>query len=212
MKRLQPLSLTAISADECRLLCRPKFSEIGKEEQADLLNIMRQIAVGECDNDDQLEAEFVFTFNENGAVLKDKYFFALTTDDYGELWIERAVDCLAVANEKGVEVSDLPGAKSVPRTIFVDAAGSQPTRRYRVVFVHSSQSHENDEREYEFTVEGGKGSVRTISWMHGSYVASWELKKWTFVPSPTSDLEPLLMAIVRLDEAINLELMPYAMS
>lgn len=213
MKRLQPVALIAASANECRLRCRPKFDQIEKAEHADLLKLMRGTALNE--NSSEVESEFVFTFNDNGAVLKDKYFFALTTDDYGELWIERAVDCLTLAAQQGVDVPDLPGARSTPRVIFVCENENEPqsTRRYRVVFNKPrSPDSANGEFEFQFSVEGGKGSLRTVSWVHGSFVASWERKNWTFAPPPSDDLEPLLMAIIRLDEAIHLELMPYATS
>lgn len=173
---------------------------------------MRQVAVRETDDDTQLESDFVFTFNENGAVLHDKYFFALTSDDDGELWIDRAVDCLSLANERGIVLPDLSGARATPRTIFIDDTGNPNMgRTYRVVFdAEELQSSGHDSCEYRFLVQGGKGNVRTISWIHGSYVATWERKNWTFASPPASDLEPLLLSIIRLDEAINLELMPYA--
>jgi len=215
MKRLQPVSLTVVSPDECRLRCRPRFDQIGKDDHAQLLSIMRQVAVCEIEKDDtQLESEFVFTFNENGAVLHDKYFFALTSDDDGELCIDRAVDCLALANERGVVLPDFSSARATPRTVVVDRA-SNPSlgRTYNVVFDDDEllRPSESELCEYRFLVQGGKGNVRTIGWVHGSYDATWERNNWTFASSPPFDLEPLLLAIVRLDEAIYLEFMPYAL-
>lgn len=213
MKRLRPVALTAVSPDECRLRCRPRFDQIGKSEHSQLLDVMRQIAVSETDDDTQLESEFVFKFNEDGALLHDKYFFALTPDDYGDLWIDRAVIGLSLANEKRVCLPDRIGSRVAPRTIFVDDDSPESARTYRVLFdgaeLHSSECQTC---EYQFIVDGGPGSIRKISWAYGSYTASWEKKNWTFTSSPPPDLEPLLLAIIRLDEAINLELMPYATS
>jgi hypothetical protein len=141
-----------------------KFDQIEQDEQARLLSIMRQIAVRDTNDDQQLESEFVFTFNESGAVLYDKYFFSLTSDDYGELWINRAVDCLALANERGVVLPDLPNSRATPRTIFVEDGDSDSLRAYRVVFDDNElQSSGKIPREYGFTIEGGKGNVRTIA-------------------------------------------------
>lgn len=213
MKRLRPVALMAVSPDECRLRCRPRFDQIGKDEHSQLLNIMRQIAVGETRDDTQLESEFVFKFNEDDALLHDKYFFALTTDDYGDMWIDRAVMYLSLANEERVSLPDRIGSRVAPRTIFVDEDNPESARIYRVVFDGAElQTPKCQTCEYQFIVEGGPGNIRKISWAHGAYTVSWERKNWTFTSSPPPDLEPLLLAIIRLDEAINLELMPYAMS
>jgi hypothetical protein len=208
MKRLRPLALIAASKGEYKLRCRPKFDQITQEEHAKLFLLMRSRAVNQVDDERELVSEFSFTFNEDGAVLQDDRFFSLTGDDYGELWINRSVDCFSMASENGVDDPDSPGCKLRPYTLLVDEANSESLRRYTVVF---RQDNVPQTKEYTFTVEGGKGNTRTISWMHGSYKASWESKKWTFAaPPPADDLNPLLLSIIRLDEAIYLELMPYA--
>ncbi len=205
MKRLQPLALTVASGDECKLRCRPKFDEISEAEYADVMISIRAAAVDKAAEDSKIEAEFVFTFNEGGGVLQDQDFFHLTNDDYGELWINCSVDYFSLANENGI---DVPGGKLRPHTLLVDEENNETTRRYKVVL---SKDNDAEQKEYTFTVAGGPGNIRTISWMYGSYEASWSQKKWTFKSAPPADLEPLLISIIRMDEAINLELMPYAM-
>ncbi len=182
MKRLQPLALTAASADEYKLRCRPKFDQISAADHADLLLIMRTRAINNVADEHDLESEFSFTFNENGSVLQDDRFFNLTGDDYGEMWINRAVGHFSRAHDDGIDVPDSPGGKLSPHALLVDGANTQSTRQYNVVFRKDSDMQT---KEYTFTVEGGPGSHRTIVWMHGSYRASW---------------------------AIHLELMPYAVT
>ncbi len=209
MKRLQPTTLTVVSADECRLRCLPKFDQISLEEYDHVMLNLRAMAINEPADERELEVEFPFTFNEDRGVLQDNQFFQLTTDDYGEMWIDRAVAYFAWANNKGLDFADSPGGKLRPHTLRVDAANTQATRRYKVVF---SKDNDSQTKEYSFIVEGGKDAIRTIAWVHGSYSASWESKNWTFAKAPPEDLELLLLAIIRLDEAIHLELMPYAVT
>lgn len=206
MKRLQPLTLTAVNADEYVLRCRPKFDEITEEERADLLLSMKTRAVDSTADEDKLESNFTFTFNKDGGVLQDRQFTYLTSDDYGEMWIDRSVGYFARANEDGIDVPDSPGGKLRPHTLLVEAPTNGLTRHYKVVF---TKGNDAQPKEYTFTVEGGKENGRTISWIHGSYSASWESKKWTFSSAPPADLEPLLLAVIRFDEAIHLELMQY---
>jgi hypothetical protein len=106
----------------------------------------------------------------------------------------------------GVHLADSPN-KMRPHSILVDDSNTDSLRRYKVIF---SGDEEPTTKEYTFTVEG-TGPLRTITWSHGSYTATWASKNWTLSKPFPADLEPLLMCIIRLDEAIHLELMPYAM-
>jgi hypothetical protein len=71
------------------------------------------------------------------------------------------------------------------------------------------QEDNAENKEFCFSVEGAKENVRTISWIYGSYCANWKKKNWEFQTVPPEDLKPLLKAIIRLDEAIHLDLMNY---
>lgn len=173
MKRLQPLTLTAVNANECVLRCRPKFDEITEEERADLLLSMKTRAVDATADEDKLESNFTFTFNKDGGVLQDRQFTYLTSDDYGEMWIDRSVGNFARANEDGIDVPDTPGGKLRPHALLVVAANGNSARQYKVVF---TKDNDTQTKEYTFTVEGGKENIRTIAWTHGSYSASWHSK------------------------------------
>ncbi len=208
MKRLQPLSMTVTSAAEVKLRCRPKLDQLDEKDRALTLLIMKECAINNPTKEQDLESEFTFTFNENQSVLQDSRFFQLTTDDYGELWINRAVDQLSYANEQGMLSPESPAEKLKPYKIIVDEINTQTTRRYTVEFTADNKS---GTKEQTFTVEGAYDDRRTIAGQSGKYTCSWELKKWTFdSPRPPTDLEQLLLAIIRLDEAIHLELMAYA--
>ena len=212
MKRLQPTSLTVTTTNagrECKLRCRPKLDQIPEEEHAGLFITMKHRAINDPANPKDLEADFPFTFQEdNGAVLQDNVFFSLTGDDYGELWINKCVDGLTWAYDEGVNLPDAQGPKSKPHTIQVDESNTEATRNYKVIFSNASDAKQ---QEYLFTVKGAYDDRRNIAWKHGSYNASWKLKKWTFdSPERAEDLARLLIAIIRLDEAIHLELMAYA--
>lgn len=207
MKRLRPVSMTAVSNDEVRLRCKPKFDSLSPEESRDLMIGIRARSLDAAAEPQNIEAEFPFKFAQNGALLQDAQFILLTSDDYSELWINSAVDNFSLAYEEGF--TDPTGTKLKPTQMRVGSSNETATRRYDVVFV---AQYKHEQQEFVFTVSGGSGNQRTIAWTHGTYSAKWNQKDWTFESSTPADLKSLLTSVLRMDESIHPELMPYARS
>jgi hypothetical protein len=115
------------------------------------------------------------------------------------------VDYFSSANQEGIYLPELPDRKVFPQSILVGTCDNQMRREYTVV----ANDIDCASTENKFTIEGGKENIRIVRWTFGSYSASWLDKKRTFNSPPPPDLEPLLIAIIRLDEAIHLNLMNY---
>ena len=64
----------------------------------------------------------------------DSQFSLLTDDDYGDLWIERAVNHFAHVNKHGVLIPDSAEVRLTPCSLLVDPANDEISGHYKIVF------------------------------------------------------------------------------